>query len=127
MFKKISILLIVLIFIILICILGIKIPCPFYMLTGLYCPGCGVTRCILSILKLDFYAAFRYNPLVFILLPFIFIYVVYKIYIWLFNKKDKLTYKLEGYPIYILLIILIIYGILRNTSLFSWLAPTVIH
>jgi len=127
MLKKISVLLSVLIFIILILVIGIKIPCPFYILTGLHCPGCGITRCILSILKLDFYAAFRYNPLVFILLPFIFVYVIYKIYTWLFNKKDKLTYKLEGYPVYILVIILIIYGILRNTSLFSWLAPTVIH
>lgn len=126
MIKKITILIFILIGILFIFKLGIKIPCPFHTITGFYCPGCGITRCIISLLHFDFYRAFRYNPLVFILLPFIGLYILYKLYIWIFEKEDKVTEKLVGYPMYILIIILLIYGILRNTSLFSWLAPTII-
>ena len=54
----------------------ISIPCPFHFITGLYCPGCGITRMIKSILKLDFYQAFRYNQLLFILLPFFIIIII---------------------------------------------------
>ena len=44
-----------------------SIPCMFYKLTNLYCPGCGITRMLFSLIKLDFYQSFRYNSIVFIL------------------------------------------------------------
>ena len=43
--------------------LGFGIPCLFYTLTGLLCPGCGNTRAAFALLRLDFSAAFQYNPL----------------------------------------------------------------
>lgn len=46
---------------------GLAIPCPIYALTGLYCPGCGVTRMLLSLLRLDFALAWRYNPAILLL------------------------------------------------------------
>lgn len=42
---------------------NIAIPCLFNRLTGLQCPGCGNTRAALSLLRLDFSAAFGYNPM----------------------------------------------------------------
>ena len=42
--------------------------CVFKNLFDIECAGCGGTRMFLSILKLDFYQAFRYNPYVFSLL-----------------------------------------------------------
>lgn len=42
---------------------GIGIPCLFHRLTGLLCPGCGNSRAALALLRLDFAAAFGYNPL----------------------------------------------------------------
>ncbi len=39
------------------------ITCPIKFLTGISCPGCGMTRAIISLLKLDFYKAFYYHPL----------------------------------------------------------------
>lgn len=37
--------------------------CPFYALTGLYCPGCGSTRCLYSLVHLDLAHAMAMNPL----------------------------------------------------------------
>ena len=48
---------------------GWAIPCVFHLLTGLQCPGCGLTRMCLALLRLDFVAAARYNLLVLCLLP----------------------------------------------------------
>ena len=48
---------------------GWGIPCVFHLLTKLECPGCGVTRMCLALLRLDFYAAARYNLLLLCLLP----------------------------------------------------------
>ena len=42
---------------------GISLPCLFNKVTGLLCPGCGNTRAAVAILKLDFKAAFAYNPM----------------------------------------------------------------
>ena len=43
--------------------------CPFLLLTGWQCPGCGSQRAIHSLLHLDFLAAMRYNLLLVLSLP----------------------------------------------------------
>ncbi|MEY3472821.1 MAG: hypothetical protein RLY22_324 [Actinomycetota bacterium] len=42
-----------------------KIPCVFNYATGLQCPGCGLTRASLAILRGDIQAAYSFNQLVF--------------------------------------------------------------
>lgn len=42
---------------------GYSLPCLFYQITGLMCPGCGNSRAALALLRLDIAAAFSYNPL----------------------------------------------------------------
>ena len=93
------------------------LKCPFYLLTGLYCPGCGITRMFLSLFQFRFYQAFRYNPFVFLCLVG---YLVYK----LIPYKIPVKYK----PLFInsLLIFTILFGILRNIPLFSFLKPTLV-
>jgi hypothetical protein len=89
-----------------------RIPCLFHELTGLKCPGCGITRMILSLVRLDFASAFRYNPLLFITGPVILGYIVFY----------EITYILKGCRpskkwdamIYVVLILVVAYGILRN-------------
>lgn len=90
----------------------IGIPCLFYKITSFKCPGCGITRMLFSILKLDFKSAFFYNPVVFILLPFLSFYILYQEYIYITKQKNKL--KIPEFVYYILIFILIIFGILRN-------------
>jgi len=36
-------------------------PCAFYKVTGLYCPGCGNTRSVLSLLEGRLWHSLRYN------------------------------------------------------------------
>jgi hypothetical protein len=47
---------------------AIPLFCPFKALTGIPCPGCGMTRAMLSVTKGDFRGAFGYNPFSFFLL-----------------------------------------------------------
>ena len=45
--------------------------CPFRLLTGMQCPGCGSTRAFYQLLHLHPIAAFKLNPLMVLTLPFI--------------------------------------------------------
>ncbi len=99
-----------------------SIPCPFHYITDLYCPGCGITRCLFALLNLDFKLAFHSNQLVFILLPFFLIYLVYKFYVDVFNKENKIK-KLPNYYLYVLLGITILFGIVRNLPSMEILRP----
>ena len=45
--------------------------CPFYVLTGYKCPGCGTLRAIHAMLHFRFGDALRLNPLLFAAIPVI--------------------------------------------------------
>ena len=87
-------------------LLDVGIPCLFYEITGYYCPGCGITRLLFSLLKLDFYQAFRYNPLIFILIIITGIYLLVK---FILKKFMNISIEIPNYVYYILLIIVIIF------------------
>ena len=48
-----------------------KISCPIRTLTGISCPGCGITRAISCAVKLDIRGAFYYHPLWITIIPLI--------------------------------------------------------
>lgn len=100
-------------------LLGFK--CIYKELLNVYCAGCGGTRMIKSILKLDFYQAFRYNPLMFIYLVLFTPVIIYDVYKYI--KSEKVIYPSKK-VIIILFIVTIIYSILRNIPEFSFLTPT---
>jgi len=43
--------------------------CPFYAVTGLYCPGCGTLRCLHALLHADLRSALDYNALTVVFVP----------------------------------------------------------
>lgn len=75
----------------------------------------------ISIIDFNFYQAFRYNPLLFILLIICFIYIIISIFIYI---KKKVIYIPSNKLLISILIVLIGYMILRNISYFSYLIPT---
>jgi len=48
--------------------------CPSMWFLGLPCPACGLSRAVLSLLRLDFGAAVLYNPMVFAVPPAVYFY-----------------------------------------------------
>ena len=100
--------------------LKIPIPCIFHKITHLYCPGCGVTRMMNALFHFQFEEAFSYNALVFILILLFFIYAIVNIGSYAIFKK---TIKVPKYFSYILIFLTILFGIMRNISIFSYLAP----
>lgn len=59
--------------------------CPFYLLTGWQCPGCGSQRAIHCLLHFDLVQAFNYNALMVISIP----YMIAGIYFEYFNGKRR--------------------------------------
>ena len=98
----------------------IKYKCIFHQF-GIWCPGCGGTRMIISFVKLDFYQAFRWNPLLFILLICGIVYLI--IGIIMFIKKKVILVPTKKLIIFII-VLLIVYMIIRNIDIFSYLIPT---
>lgn len=90
---------------------GIGIPCIFNKVTGLLCPGCGITRCLFSLVNFKIKEAYYYNQLITIMFIPILVYYIYYIYCYIFNKESIINInKVSKY----LLLLVIIFGILRN-------------
>ena len=49
---------------------ALGITCPIKYVSGISCPGCGMSRACFSAICFDFDAAFAYHPLWILLLPF---------------------------------------------------------
>jgi hypothetical protein len=85
--------------------------CPFKSVTGLSCPGCGMTRCVHALAQGDFVSAFRFNALLFLLVPVLF----YAWFAWF--KADR-----AGRPVptpnlrlfAAVLLAIVAFGVLRN-------------
>ena len=103
-------------------IVGFGIPCVFNLITGLHCPGCGISRMFISLAAFDFKAAFGHNALLMILLPIASIFIIKHYTIYVLNGKQKAT-KIETAFLIICFILMIAFGILRNIPYFSFLAP----
>ena len=101
-----------------------EIPCPIKTYFNIFCPGCGATRMIKSLLKLDIYQAFRFNPLLFCLLI---IGIIYFIYYLICKYKNKNYYKIKYRDVIIVLFVIILFTVLRNLPGFDYLKPMVIR
>lgn len=93
-------------------------PCPFYLLTGLYCPGCGLTRAICELARGHIGAAFRFNAYMMVMVPLIGL----TIYI---QKITHHKVTISNRAAWMILISMMIFWAARNIPLypFSLLAP----
>lgn len=74
--------------------------CPFLLLTGLKCPGCGSQRAIHSLLHLNFITAFQQNMLLVSSLPLVILLIYCEIrrksaphlYVHIHNVKGMYVY-----------------------------------
>ncbi len=92
---------------------GLYVPCPFRLVTGLYCPGCGISHYCTAMLRLDFSAAWAANPFLFIVLPLLFLYLLYKAYRYI-AKGDRTYKKPETVGLWLLIAAAVVFGVLRN-------------
>ncbi len=99
--------------------------CIVYRLCGYYCPGCGAGRACYSLLHGRFYQAFRYNPLLCLLLPWFGLYFFICMVQWLIYGRETVSQKIPAWVTYVILIIVVFYGIFRNIEgyPFCLLAP----
>lgn len=94
--------------------IGILPSCWIYDLTGMLCPACGGTRCIIYILNGKWREAFFSNMIFFI--GVLYVFIINLVYIINLNRKKKIAtwiYPKYWYAI-IFTIFLIIYTIVRN-------------
>jgi hypothetical protein len=90
--------------------------CPVYTVTGYKCPGCGSQRAFYHLFQGNFITAFSYNPLMFILVP----YILFGIYIeTMANLSSKRTVRLHSifydkWAVLVLAVVIIAYTIIRN-------------
>lgn len=101
-----------LIYLVWVLLTDLRIPCIFYELTGLKCAGCGVTRMIVSVARLDFASAFRYNPFLFTTGPLILLYMACSEIKYVISGNGRLG-KWEAF-ICAELILAALYSVLRN-------------
>lgn len=101
---------------------GWAVPCLFHTVTGLWCPGCGVSRMCLALLRGDFSAAFRANPGLAAILPAILGLLTFRLIRYVDTGRAG-GVKWEERAWIVLGIGMGIFGILRNLPQFSCLAP----
>lgn len=92
---------------------GIGIPCMFRVITGLKCPGCGVTHMCVALLQLDFRGAYESNQMLFLLAPFL--GIIFATYIAGYVRGGKWEMnRLQTGVLSVSIILLIGFGIVRN-------------
>ncbi len=92
---------------------GLAIPCPIYAVTGLKCPGCGVTRMCLAMMRLDFHGAFLCHPVLFLLLIPLGIVFAGSAMTYVKDGTKKLK-PWQNVILYISIVLLVGYGVVRN-------------
>lgn len=102
---------------------NITTACPTFEIFGIYCPGCGGTRMAISLLHLEIYQAFRYNPFIFVTSPIMAVIYFWQSYEFIF--KNRISIWLDKVLI-LYAILLMIFGVIRNIEIFSWLTPTIV-
>src|SRR5882762_2792997 len=88
--------------------------CPFRTFTGFACPGCGSTRGLHRLLHGDVVAAFEFNPLLILSLPFL-LYALLRYTNAAVRGRPMKVHHLNPKYIWALLVFILSFWIFRNT------------
>lgn len=91
----------------------LAVPCPFHAITGLQCPGCGVSRMCLALLRLDLPGAWQANGVLLALLPFILGLLGYRAAVYV-RRGNVPTARWETLVWSGMAVVLLLWGIVRN-------------
>ena len=101
--------------------------CQLHSLTGLHCPGCGMTRFVAAALQGDVAQAAAYNALGLIALPFVTVWGLQQVWAWLWGTTPRRWFapKWHGRVTTVFLVVLAAFFVLRNVPAepFTLLAP----
>ena len=92
---------------------GVAIPCVFYKITGFSCPGCGISRMCINILKWNIPEAIQCNPAVFFCM-FPFAVIVGDSLFRYIKSGERTMKKWQNVLLYIILGVLLVHGVWRN-------------
>lgn len=92
---------------------GFGIPCLFYSVFHLKCPGCGITHMLMALVEGRWKEAFESNPYLFVSFPYLVYLCIVQFFCWLTEKKKKMG-KVQNCILFVYLFGLIVFGILRN-------------
>lgn len=96
--------------------------CPWLLLTGTFCPGCGTTRAIALATHLDVLGSISMNPLLWLLAP----YLLLAYARWFADTIRPRRRPDRPVPLWFvwgLLVAVLVYWVARNLPWFSFLAP----
>ncbi len=100
---------------------GIFLPCPFRLLTGFNCPGCGTTRALHQILHGHLETAFMLNPLFLIAIPFL-LFALLRYSVAVMRGGRPRPNAVPAPFLYALFFIILTFWIFRNTPLYPFAA-----
>jgi len=90
--------------------------CPFYALTGHYCPGCGATRAIAELLHGHVAAALHFNAAVTLLLPMLLWY--FGTMYWTAVQDNRVEWpQVPQWPWRAALACVLLFGVARDLAL----------
>ncbi|HZX75809.1 DUF2752 domain-containing protein [Lysobacter sp.] len=97
-------------------------PCVFHLFTGLWCPGCGITRALHALAHGDVLRAWAMNPLVVIALPLLGL----MLWQWAVDRRvlPRPLHRV-AHDGWVWIGVLLVFGVLRNLPWwpFAWMAP----
>jgi len=95
-------------------------PCVFHAITGLHCPGCGLTRMLHALVHGDVARAWSMNPLAMIALPLLAAMLAQ----WgLARPMLPAWFDRYAHDGRVWIVALLAFGVLRNLPMFAWMAP----
>lgn len=98
-------------------------PCPFYWLTGLYCPGCGSGRALHALLHGDVLVALDLNPLMVLSLPLLGYAAVSQLCVYLSGKSLPRIFVGRFWGWFVVCLVLV-YWVVRNISIYPFTVLT---